>query len=145
MPKKTSLFTSVNAKAELGIIKVLAGEDQEARGLIQDGLDIELLENDQLKTLAQLLMGSDRVNPAEIMAHFESVEDRDIVSKILMDDDDSTSPIQMAKDCLATISKVTTKEKIKQMRLKIREMEASGQDATNLMMEVVKIQKDLRG
>ena len=51
----------------------------------------------------------------------------------------------MAQDCLATLSKVSTKEKIKAARIKIREMEAAGQDTTNLMMEVVKMQKDLRG
>jgi len=143
-PKK-SLFTSVNAKAELGIIKVLAGDDQEARALIQSDLDINLIENDQLKKLAEMLMGTNNVKPAEIMAHFDSAEDREIVSQILIDEDDSTSPIQMAQDCLATLSKVSTKEKIKAARIKIREMEAAGQDTTNLMMEVVKMQKDLRG
>lgn len=143
-PKK-SLFTSVNAKAELGIIKVLAGDDQEARVLIQSDLDINLIENDQLKKLAEMLMGTNNVKPAEIMAHFDSAEDREIVSQILIDEDDSTSPIQMAQDCLATLSKVSTKEKIKAARIKIREMEAAGQDTTNLMMEVVKMQKDLRG
>ncbi|MDD9888595.1 MAG: DNA primase [Candidatus Marinimicrobia bacterium] len=143
-PKK-SLFTSVNAKAELGIIKVLAGDDQEARALIQSDLDINLIENDQLKKLAEMLMGTNNVKPAKIMAHFDSAEDREIVSQILINEDDSTSPIQMAQDCLATLSKVSTKEKIKAARIKIREMEAAGQDTTNLMMEVVKMQKDLRG
>ena len=92
-----------------------------------------------------MLMGANNVNPAEIMAHFDSVDDREVVSKILMDEDDSTSSVQMAKDCLATLSKVTTKEKIKLARIKIREMETAGQDATDLMKEVVKMQKDLRG
>ena len=142
---RSSLFTTVNAKAELGIIKVLAGDDQEARALIQSDLDINLIENDQLKKLAAMLMGTNNVKPAEIMAHFDSAEDREIVSQILIDEDDSTSPIQMAQDCLATLSKVSTKEKIKAARIKIREMEAAGQDTTNLMMEVVKMQKDLRG
>ena len=142
---KKSLFTSVNAKAELGIIKVLTGDDKEARSLIQTELDINLINNDQLKKLVEILMGDDNVNPAEIMANFDSVDDREVVSKILMDEDDSTSSVQMAKDCLATLSKVTTKEKIKSARIKIRDMEAAGQDATDLMKEVVKMQKDLRG
>ncbi len=124
---------------------MLVGDDQEARALIQSDLDINLIENDQLKKLAEMLMGTNNVKPAEIMAHFDSAEDREIVSQILIDEDDSTSPIQMAQDCLATLSKVSTKEKIKAARIKIREMEAAGQDATNLMMEVVKMQKDLRG
>ncbi len=123
----------------------MVGDDQEAKALIQSDLDINLIENDQLKKLAEMLMGTNNVKPAEIMAHFDSAEDREIVSQILIDEDDSTSPIQMAQDCLATLSKVSTKEKIKAARIKIREMEAAGQDATNLMMEVVKMQKDLRG
>ena len=51
---KKSLFTSVNAKAELGIIKVLTGDDKEAQSLIQTELDINLIKNDQLKKLRKL-------------------------------------------------------------------------------------------
>ena len=141
---KESMFTTVNAKAELGIIKVLAGDDEEARSFVKENLDLNKIENRQLKKLAEMILNTPQVNPAQIIAHFDSSEDREVVSKILIDEDDTTSPLQMVKDCLNTLSKVSTKEQIKQARLKIREMEAAGQDATDLMLQVVQMQKDLR-
>jgi len=141
---KESMFTTVNAKAELGIIKVLAGDDEEARSFVKENLDLNKIENRQLKKLAEMLLNTPQVNPPQIISHFDSSEDREVVSKILIDEDDTTSPLQMVKDCLNTLSKVSTKEQIKQARLKIREMEAAGQDATDLMLQVVQMQKDLR-
>ncbi|MEA1882386.1 MAG: toprim domain-containing protein, partial [Candidatus Marinimicrobia bacterium] len=142
---KPKLFTSVHAKAELGIIKVLAGDDAEAKALIKEKLDINQLENGQLKKMAHFLIEKTEVNPAEILDHFDTPEDRDIVSGILLEEDDTTEPLQMAMECLGTISKVLSKEKIREIRLKIREMEATGQDATKLMKEVVQLQKDVNG
>ena len=46
---KPKLFTSVNAKAELGIIKVLAGDDSEAKAFVKENLDLNQLENEQTK------------------------------------------------------------------------------------------------
>ncbi|MBC8345853.1 MAG: DNA primase [Candidatus Marinimicrobia bacterium] len=141
----TQLFTTVNAKAELGIIKVLAGDNAEAKELIKEKLDMNQLENDQLKKLAQLLIKKAHINPAEIIASFDAAEDREIVSRILMEEDELTEPIQMAEECLNTISKVSVKEKIRGLRIKIREKEAEGEDAIELMMEVVQLQKEING
>jgi DNA primase len=141
--KKPQLFTTVNAKAELGIIKVLAGDHGEAKELIREKLDMNRLENVQLKKLATLLMDKAHVNPAEIIAVFDSAEDREMVSRILMEEDDTTEPLQMAEECLKTISKVSIKEKIRSLRIKIREKEAADEDAIDLMMEVVQLQKGI--
>ena len=140
---RPQLFTTINAKAELGIISVLAGDNIEAKSLIKEKLDINQLENEQLKKLAQLLVEKSEVNPAEILAYFDVAEDREIISRILMEEDNTTEPIQMAEECLQTISKLSSKEKIREIRFKIREMEAAGQDAKELMMEVVQLQKEI--
>jgi hypothetical protein len=60
-----------------------------------------------------------------------------------MEEDNTTELLQMAEECLQTISKVTLKERIREIRFKIREMEAAGQDAKELMMEVVQLQKEI--
>jgi len=49
----------------------------------------------------------------------------------------------MAEECLKTISKVSIKEKIRSLRIKIREKEAADEDAIDLMMEVVQLQKGI--
>ena len=58
-----------------------------------------------------------------------------------MDEDNTSSIIQMAQECLKTLKKVSIKEKIKQLRIKIREMESKNQDTTDLMKEIVEMQK----
>jgi hypothetical protein len=60
-----------------------------------------------------------------------------------MDEDDTSSIIQMAEDCLKTLKKLSIEKKIDQMRIKIREMESKDQDPTNLIKEIVEIQKKL--
>ena len=77
------------------------------------------------------------------ISYFDALEDRDIISRILMEEDNTTELLQMAEECLQTISKVTLKERIREIRFKIREMEAAGQDAKELMMEVVQLQKEI--
>ncbi len=106
-------------------------------------MDINQLQNEQLKKLAQLLVEKPDVNPAEILANFDTSQDREIISRILMEEDNTTEPLQMAEECLQTISKISSKEKIREIRFKIREMEAAGLDAKELMMEVVQLQKEI--
>ena len=45
----------------------------------------------------------------------------------------------MAQECIKTMEKVSKKEKIKQMRIKILEMESKDQDTTILLKEIVKL------
>ena len=58
-----------------------------------------------------------------------------------MDEDNTSSIVQMAQECLKTLKKVSIKEKIKQLRIEIREMESKDQNTTDLMKEIVEMQK----
>jgi len=140
---KSLLFNTVNDKAELGIIKVLISNNAKARILIKENLDINQIQNDILKKIIEILMNTQDVNPAEIIEHFDSLEDREIISKTLIDEDNTSSPIEMAEDCLNTLSNVSTREKINQMRIEIREMESENKDPTDLMKKIIQMQKKL--
>ena len=141
--KPSKLFSTVNGKAELGIIQVLSGNNDEARKLLKEKLDVDKIENLQIKKLVEILLKSNKVNPAEIISHFEEQDEREIISEVLMLDDQTSEHLEMAKDCLTTLSKISVKEKIKQLRLQIREMETAGKDTSELMLKVVEMQKDL--
>ena len=58
-------------------------------------------------------------------------------------DDQTTDFIELARDCLSTLSKVSIVEKIKQLRLKIREMESNDENTNVLMKKIVKLEKQL--
>ena len=138
--KETS-YSSTHEKAELGIIKVLVSNDEDARNLIKENLKINQIKNPKLNKLIEVLLKTKEANPVEIISSFNSSEEREIISKTLMDEDNTSSIIQMAQECLKTLEKVSIKEKIKQLRIKIREMESKDQDTTDLMKEIVEMQK----
>ena len=138
--KETS-YSSTHEKAELGIIKVLVSNDEDARNLIKENLKINQIKNPKLNKLIEVLLKTKEANPVEIISSFNSSEEREIISKTLMDEDNTSSIIQMAQECLKTLKKVSIKEKIKQLRIKIREMESKNQDTTDLMKEIVEMQK----
>ena len=140
---KYSSYSSTHEKAELGIIKVLLSNDEDARKLIKENLKINQIKNSKLNKLIEILLKTKEATPVEIISSFNSLEEREIISKTLMDEDNTSSIIQMAEECLKTLRKVSVKEKIKQMRLKIREMELKKQDTSNLMKEIVELQKEL--
>ena len=141
--KSSKLFSTVNGKAELGIIQVLSGNNDEAKILLKEKLDVNKIETLQIKKLVEILLKSNKVNPAKIISHFEDQDEREIISEVLMLDDQTSEHLEMAKDCLTTLSKILVKEKIKQLRLQIREMETAGKDTSELMLKVVEMQKDL--
>ena len=138
-----SMYSSIHEKAELGIIKVLVSNDEDARSLIKENLNVNQIENPELNKLVEILLKIKEVNPVEIISSFNSSAERELISKTLMDEDETSSFVQMAEDCLKTLKKISTKEKIEQMRIKIRAMEAKDQDTTDLMKEIVEIQKKL--
>ena len=137
------LFSTVNGKAELGLIQVLAGNDFEAKSLIKNKLDITQIENPTIRKLIEVLMSSKQVNPAEIISHFEESDEREIISKLLIKDDQTTELIELAKDCLSTLSKISVRKKIDQLRSKIREMELTGENTSEMMKKIIKLQKEL--
>ena len=89
------------------------------------------------------MLNSDAVNAAEIMTHFAEPNERVIISEILMQDDQKSEHLQIAKDCLKKLMTISVKDKIKQLRLQIREMETAGKDTSKLMLKVIEMQKDL--
>lgn len=138
------LFTSTTAKAELALVQVLAGEDQEAKALVKEQLDINLIRDELLKKIARLLVGAVEIDPSELVGHFETARERDIVTKILMEADQLINMNQLVRDCLRTLKRQPLKDEIRSIRLKIRELEAAGKDATELLLKLAELQQKLR-
>ncbi len=142
--KEPELFTSLMSKAELGLIQVLAGNHSEAKVLIREQLNVDLISDDVIKNLIAILLEKAQAEPAELVGQFATAGERELVSRILMQEDTLSDPFQMAKECLETLNQQPLKEELKAARLKIREMEAAGQDPTDLHLKVVEIQRELK-
>ena len=140
---KDNTYRDINDKAELGIIKVLLSNDEKARSFIKENLSIDQIKNPKSNKLVEILLKTEDVNPVEIISSFSSPEERELISKTLMDEDKTSSNMQMAEDCINTLAKESIKKEVEQLRIKIREMEAKDQDTTELMKKIIEIQKKL--
>ena len=94
--KETS-YSSTHEKAELGIIKVLVSNDEDARNLIKENLKINQIKNPKLNKLIEVLLKTKEASPVEIISSFNSSQEREIISKTLMDEDNTSSITQMAQ------------------------------------------------
>jgi len=56
----------------------------------------------------------------------------------------SDDPQLIIKECFSTIKKKLIKDQIKQARIKIRELESSGKDTKEIIIQVTELQKSLQ-
>ena len=141
--QEEQLFDSINDKAAFGIIKVILHGELDAKEWINDNLEIDKIRNKILKNLLSILLPKMKASSSELVSILENEKDRKIITEIMVEEDSSIDFMQMAVDCISTLKKDFANEEIQRYRSKIREMEASGKDTTELMNEVLQLQKDI--
>ena len=141
--QEEQLFDSINDKAAFGIIKVILHGELDAKEWINDNLEIDKIRNKILKNLLSILLPKMKASSSELVSILENEKDRKIITEIMVEEDSSIDFMQMAVDCISTLKKDYANGEIQRYRSKIREMEASGKDTTELMNEVLQLQKDV--
>ncbi len=140
-------FTSKLERAQVEIIRALAGRQPEALEFAQAHLDLNIFTEPLLKQLAQSLLESkDEISLGAVIDQFTAKQEREAVTKILFSElvnADVDSEI-LLRECLITIRRYPISEKIKQLRIKIRDLEAAGKDTTELILEVAQLQQELK-
>jgi hypothetical protein len=86
----------------------------------------------------------EEINYSSIIDEFEDKQEREIVSKILMETLPQGNPEQEINDCIFVLKSQPIKDKIKAVRFKIKEMEESGRDPIDMVMEEAQLQQELR-
>lgn len=142
--KEPDLFTSLISKAELGLIQVLFGSHDEAKALVRKQLNVDLIKDDIIKSLASILMEDKKIDPKALVGQFSIGRERELVARILIMDDNLSDPLQIASDCLHTLNLQPLKDEIRKNRLKIRELEATGQDPIDIIKKVAEMQQKLK-
>jgi len=137
--------TSLLTKAQTILVKMLANDDTSVRQLVRDKLDIDLISDSLLKKLAEMLLPQyDTIKFSSIIDQFEDKYDRELVTKILMEEIPQGDAEQEIKDCIYVLRSQPIKEKIRTARFKIRELEESGQDPIDAVMEEAVLQQELK-
>ena len=98
-----------------------------------------------LKKLAKLVISIyDEIDYPAIVDQFNSDVERKLVTNILMDGIDGSNLTSLVQDCIHTLKAHPIKENIREMRIRIRELEEAGEDPTEAIIEVAKLQEELK-
>ena len=141
---KSQAFTNTIQKAQLEIIRAIAFNFDEVYPSMKNVIDFQIFDEPILQKIGLLLIKENQPKDlSAIIDQFEDMDEKKLVSKILFDDINSDDPKLIIKDCFATIRGKQIQDQIKQARIKIRELESSGEDAKEIIIQVTELQKAL--
>ena len=141
---KNQAFTNTIQKAQLEIIRAIAFNFDEVYPSMKNVIDFQIFDEPILQKIGLLLIKENQPKDlSAIIDQFEDMDEKKLVSKILFDDINSDDPKLIIKDCFATIRAKQIQDQIKQARIKIRELESSGEDAKEIIIQVTELQKTL--
>ena len=139
---KDQPFTSTMQKAQLEIIRAIAYNFDEVYPSMKNIIDFQIFDEPILQKIGLLLIEDKK--PTAIIDEFENMHDKKLVSQILFDEVSFDDPQLIIKECFSTIKKKIIKDQIKQARIKIRELESSGKDTKDIIIQVTELQKSLQ-
>ena len=139
--KEKSGFTGVE-KAQADLIRVLTGDDSDARLLAIEEVKPDQFPDPVLKTVVTLALKSPE--PSALLDQFEDKDSREKVAAVLMESAPFTDPQQTVKDCLRSLKIYHIKEAISSRRLKMKQLESAGEDIEELVVEVIQLQQELK-
>ena len=141
---KNQAFTNTIQKAQLEIIRAIAFNFDEVYPSMKNVIDFQIFDEPILQKIGLLLIKENQPKDlSAIIDQFEDMDEKKLVSKILFDNINSDDPKLIIKDCFATIRAKQIQDQIKQARIKIRELESSGEDAKEIIIQVTELQKTL--
>jgi len=142
---KDQPFTNTMQKAQLEIIRAIAFNFDEVYPSMKNKIDFQIFDEPILQKVGLLLIEDKKSKDlSAIIDQFENMDEKRLVSEILFDEVSSDDPQLIIKECFSTIKKKLIKDQIKQARIKIRELESSGKDAKEIIIQVTELQKSLQ-
>ena len=142
---KDQPFTNTMQKAQLEIIRAIAFNFDEVYPSMKNIIDFQIFDEPILQKIGLLLIEDKKSKDlSAIIDQFENMDEKRLVSEILFDEVSSDDPQLIIKECFSTIKKKLIKDQIKQARIKIRELESSGKDTKEIIIQVTELQKSLQ-
>ena len=141
---KTQPFTNAMQKAQLEIIRAIAFNFDEVYPSMKNIIDFQIFDEPILQKIGLFLIKDNKPKDlSAIIDQFENMDEKRLVSEILFDYVSSDDPQLIISECIATIKGKLIKDQIKQARIKIRELESSGEDAKEIIIQVIELQNTL--
>ena len=138
-------LNSVEDRAQVELIKLLIDNDPDNFNLVRLKVKNKLFSNNLLNRLASYILKQKmKIDVPQIIEYFTDDKEREIISKILIEDKSIGLTNQILKECISTLEKIPIKKKIKELRMILREKELNGQDFKEELSEIMKLQNDLK-
>ena len=138
------LFASQKEKAQLELVKLLAGEDLTVRQKIRDSVTIDYFTSPLLKKLAEFFFSQyEVVKYGAVLQNFETKDEQETVAGILLDLSEPEEVDRTIEDCINSLKAGPVRKNIETARMKLREKEKLGEDVSDLLMEISELRKEL--
>ena len=143
---KSRKFLSRNEKAQLELVKLLAGESLDVRQQVRNSVSIEYFTSPILKKLAQFFFSNyEDMNYGSVLQLFESKEEREVVAEILLNLSQTEDVDRTIQDCVNSLKIGSVKRSIDEARIRLREKEREGSDVSEILFEISELRKKLGG
>ena len=144
MQETPLLFSGRLDKAQLELIKILAGENEKIKKYLIENASVVDFPTPMLKKLATYLLDENLIlDSSSIIEYFQDSKERDYVVKILFDEFDNIYSEEIVNDCLKILKSEPIKIQINDLRIKIREKESRGEDPGEELNEINSLRKIL--
>ena len=141
---RPNLFTSKGEKAQLELVKLLAGDDLTVRQKIRDSVILDYFTVPVLKKLVEFFFSQyEEVDYGAVLQNFETKDEQETIAGILLDLSVPEEVDRTIEDCINSLKSGPFREKIESARMKLREKEKSGEDVSELLMEISELRKEL--
>jgi len=138
-------FTSKVHRAELELTKILIHATKTQRKELKKLIDIELFSHELLIKIVSKIVTDESAETSKLIEHFPKKMERELISKLLIDEKKDTSSEQIVIDCLKTLKSVPIKNKINELRAIVQKKELSGYSPSEELKEIMRLQNQLNG
>ena len=138
-----SSFSSQVDKAQFELVKLLLNENSSTRQYVKDKVSTDLFQNPVLKNIAEKAIQVSENNFSKIIENIPDNEEKGTIIKILMEDLGNVEAEEIVSDCLKILISAPIKEKIKALRINIKEKELRGEDPSIDIFSLEKYRKKL--
>jgi len=136
-------FTSKVHRAELELTKILIHATKVQRKELKKLIDIELFSHELLIKIVSKIVTDKSAETSKLIEYFPKKMERELISKLLIDEKKDTSFEQIVIDCLKTLKSVPIKNKINQLRAIVQKKELSGYSPSEELKEIMRLQNQL--
>jgi len=136
-------FATKIHRAELELTKIIMQADLQERRNLKKQISLDLITHEFLRRIFSKLYSEEQLEASKLIENFPDKIERELISKLLIDDKNNESTEQIVIDCLRTLKSVPIKNKITNLRDVIQRKESAGENSNKELEDIMTLQNQL--